>query len=110
MTDLVRIDMQIGEVTDDWGSVIPVWSERYEGIGLVQADSTRPATLDSSGRVVILQEYIGKVPHTVTLEQYQRYRLMVIKSSDDGNLGEYTIIKDMTQGWASCRRLKMVRS
>ena len=44
MTDTVTLEAYTGETLDDWGTATPVWSEVYAGPGLVQVDTTRPAT------------------------------------------------------------------
>jgi len=110
MTDTVALEAYMGETLDDWGTATPVWSEVYAGSGLVQVDTTRPAVADSAGRLVIVQEYVAKLPHSVILERGVEHRVRVAASKDAGNCDTYTVIADETQGWATCRRLRMVRS
>ena len=110
MTDTVTLEAYTGETLDNWGTATPVWAEVYTGPGLVQVDTTRPAVADSAGRVVIVQEYVAKLPHSVILGRGVEHRVRVTASKDAGNQGTYTVIADETQGWATCRRLRMVRS
>lgn len=110
MTDTVTLEACTGETLDDWGTATPVWSEVYAGPGLVQVDTTRPAVADSAGRPMIVQEYVAKLPHSVILERGTEHRVRVAASKDAGNQDIYTVIADETQGWATCRRLRMVRS
>lgn len=114
MTDTVKLEACTGEQRDELGTITKVWETVYGGRdganGLVQADADKPAVVDSSGRVAIVQEYIGKLPYTVSLTRGLDHRLTVVNSADPANIGVYTILADETQGWATCRRLRMVRS
>lgn len=111
MTDTVALEACTGEQRDELGTITKVWETIYgPDKGLVQADADKPAVVDSSGRVAIVQEYIGKLPYTVSLTRGLAHRLAVTTSADPANIGVYTVLADETQGRATCRRLRMVRS
>ena len=110
LTDRVRVETQTGETVDDLGTVTQQWTTIYEGPGLVQlANAPKPTQVVVSGEPVTVYTHIGKVPHTVVLDDTQVHRMTVVKSLDPANLGVYQIVSVGTQAWVTVRRLLLKR-
>ena len=110
-TDLVRLEYQAGHVTDDLGTKTLVWSQLYEGPGLVQtANRLRPEQTQAAAEPITVHTHVGKIPHDIVLDEASIYRLVVVDSFDSGNLGEYHVIFGETQAWATARRLQLKRA
>lgn len=109
-TDTVVLESE-GEpaVVDDLGTVDRPWPEVYAGIGLVQAAAEQDRLVDSAGHPITVLPYVGKLPWAIVLADGRRHRVRVTASLDPANVGTYMVDADETQGWATCRRLRLSR-
>ena len=113
LTDTVEVEQQTGETEDDLGTRTEVWEAIYAGPGLVQASATKPQDTDSTGRPIVVLEYIGKVPVEVVLTPHTPYRVRVTASLDPANIGTYSGTLAETaesNSFAIIRRLHLARS
>ena len=110
MRDTVLIEARTGEIRDALGSITKTWSPVYVGRGVVRLTDVSPSIVDSAKRTIVVREYLGKVPHNVTLQPNVEHRLTVTASDDANAIGSYTVIDAGRQSWAIQQRLRLTRS
>ena len=110
MRDTILIEARTGETRDALGSITKTWSPVYAGRGVVRLTDVSPSIVDSAKRTVVVREYLGKVPHSVTLQPNVEHRLTVTASDDANAIGSYTVIDAGRQSWAIQQRLRLTRS